>query len=118
MHDPVALLRRYHAALEPYDRAVVAPLLAAGAVYHSPGLAGVIAGRDAILAAFDDYFAAHPDQRSEDSAITAAAPRAARAIWQLRATHAPTGRTVLRRGIETIGFDTAGRILRVVVEDG
>jgi ketosteroid isomerase-like protein len=115
--DPVALVRRYHAALEAFDAAVVGPMFSDIAVYVSPGVGGRIGGRDAIMAAFAAYFAEHPEQRADDEEITQTGPREARALWRLRATPRAGGRPIDRRGIETVSFDAAGLILRVEVED-
>ena len=115
--DPVALLRRYHAALQPYDRAAVAGMFAPGAVYLSPGVNGRLEGRAAILAAFEAYFAEYPDQQAEDEEITSISPFAARAVWRLAAKSVTSGRRVERRGIERVFFDAGGLITRVEVED-
>jgi ketosteroid isomerase-like protein len=115
--DPVALVRRYHAALEAFDASVVGPMFSAAAVYVSPGVGGRIDGRDAIMAAFAAYFTEHPDQRAEDEEITQTGPREARAVWRLRATPRAGGRRIERRGIEHVSFDAAGLILRVEVAD-
>ena len=115
--DPVALLRHYHAALQPYDRATVAGMFAPDAVYLSPGVNGRLEGRAAILAAFDAYFAEHPDQQAEDEEITCLSPHAARAVWRLVATSITAGRRVERRGVETVCFDAGGMITSVEVED-
>jgi uncharacterized protein (TIGR02246 family) len=115
--DPVALVRRYHAALDAYDASVVGPMFADDAIYSSPGVNGRIEGRDAIIAAFSAYFAEHPDQRAEDDSIEQTGPREARAHWRLRATAASTGAAVARRGLETVSFDAGGLITRVEVED-
>lgn len=114
---PVALLKRYHAALNAYEAEIVKPMFAADAVYVSPGLNGRIDGRDAIIAAFSAYFAEHPDQRAEDDLIEQVSPHAVRALWRLTATSASSGRVVERRGMETVTFDAAGLIARVEVED-
>lgn len=115
--DPVALVRRYHAALNGFDGKAVAPMFAADAVYVSPGLDGRIEGRDAIMAAFGAYFAEHPDQQAEDESIAQVAPLQARSVWRLRATAGSAGHTVERRGVETVSFDAAGLIVSVEVED-
>jgi uncharacterized protein (TIGR02246 family) len=115
--DPVALLKRYHAALNAYDAAEVGPMFSAEAIYVSPGLNGRIEGREAIIAAFSAYFAEHPDQRAEDESIERTGPGEACAAWRLHATAASTGRQVVRRGIETVSFDAGGLITRVEVED-
>jgi uncharacterized protein (TIGR02246 family) len=115
--DPVALVRRYHDALNRYDAAVVTPMFAPDAVYVSPGVSGRIAGRDKIISAFNAYFAAHPDQRAEDSEIVRTGPFSARSRWRLEATEKPSGRVVHRAGTETVTFDAAGLITFVEVED-
>ncbi len=115
--DPVSLVRRYHEALNAYDAAVVAPMFAADAVYVSPGVNGLIAGRDAIIAAFDAYFADHPDQHATDAAIELIAPLQARSDWELQATNRSSGQRVARRGSETVSFAPDGLIVHVEVAD-
>lgn len=115
--DAVALVRRYHEALNRYDPAVVKPMFAEDAVYVSPGIAGRITGRDRIIAAFDAYFAEHPDQQAEDDDISHAGAFAARSRWRLQATARSTGRAIRRAGAETVTFDSAGLIVLVEVED-
>lgn len=115
--DPVALVGRYHAALNVYDAATVAPMFAEHAVYVSPGVNGRLEGRERIIAAFSAYFAEHPDQHAVDEAIEQLGPLRARSHWRLDATSASTGKAVRRRGIETVTFNAAGLILAVEVED-
>lgn len=117
MIDPVALLIRYHAALQPYDANTVTTMFAPEARYVSPGVGGVIEGREAIIAAFTAYFTEHPDQHSTDDSVTAIAPDTARAEWSLTATWASTGEPYVRRGTETIRFNAEGLIAEVTVED-
>jgi uncharacterized protein (TIGR02246 family) len=115
--DPAGLLRRYHAALQPYAADVVAEMFADGAVYVSPGVNGRLEGRAAIMRAFNAYFAEHPDQQAVDEEVEVLGGRIVRSRWRLTATSAATGRAVERRGIETVTFDEEGRILKVEVED-
>lgn len=115
--DPVALLRRYHAALNDYDEPTVKAMFAADAIYVSPGVNGRIAGRDAIIAAFTGYFAEHPDQFAIDETVTRIAPDTVRSVWRLAATARSTGRRVARRGTETVTFDPSGLIAHVEVTD-
>ena len=115
--DPAGLLRRYHAALQPYAAESVAEMFAEGAVYVSPGVNGRLEGRAAIMRAFDAYFAEHPDQQAVDEEVEVLCERSVRSHWRLTATSAATGRAVERRGIETVRFDKAGLILTVEVED-
>lgn len=115
--DPVALVRRYHAALNAYDEKTVTPMFSPHAVYVSPGVNGRIEGREAIITAFSAYFAEHPGQHGEDESIARLSPHQARAVWRLEATAKSTGRRISRRGVETVSFDAAGLILAVEVED-
>lgn len=115
--DPVALLRRYHAALNAYDEGMVNPMFAVDAVYDSPGVNGRIAGRAAIIAAFTAYFTEHPDQHAIDEQVTQTAPGTVRSVWALEATARSTGRKVTRRGTESVTFDADGLIRHVEVTD-
>jgi hypothetical protein len=115
--DPVEQLRRYHAALNRYEEAVVTPMFAPEAVYVSPGVNGRLVGREAIIAAFNAYFAEHPDQIAIDDSIAAVDPRTVQASWRLEATARSSGAQVRRRGTETVTFDAAGLIIRVEVQD-
>jgi len=114
--DPVALLRRYHAALGAYSAASVAPLFAPDARYLSPGV-GALAGREAIIAAFDAYFSRYPDQLSVDDRVQALDARRVRSDWRLQARDATTGAHLMRRGSQTVIFDDAGLIVLVEVSD-
>ena len=115
--DPVALLERYHEALNDYDEATVKAMFAEDAVYVSPGVKGRIEGRDAIIAAFTAYFTEHPDQSAVDEAVTQVAPATVRSVWKLEATARSTGQRVTRRGTETVTFDGHGLIRHVEVTD-
>jgi limonene-1,2-epoxide hydrolase len=114
--DHVATVRRYHAALNAIDLAIVEALLLPDAEYRSPSV-GVIAGRSAILAAMRSYFAEYPDQVAVDDSIEAIAGGRVRCRWHLRATAKSTGQMVARRGIEVLSFDGQGLIRLVEVED-
>ena len=115
--DPLVPLRRYHAALNAYDEAVVTPMFAPDAVYESPGVGGRIEGRDAIIRAFTAYFTEHPDQHAEDETVEVLSPRRVRFTWRLEATSRSTGKRVTRRGVETVTFDDEGLISHVEVRD-
>lgn len=115
--DPVALLQRYHAALNHYDERTVKAMFAEDAIYVSPGVNGAIAGREAIIAAFTAYFAEHPDQAAIDEAVTLVASDAVHSVWKLEATAHSTGQRVTRRGTETVTFDANGLIRHVEVSD-
>jgi ketosteroid isomerase-like protein len=114
--DPIALVKRYHDALNQFDATVVEPMLSPDASYHSPSV-GVIPGRDAIIAAMTGYFAEYPDQIANDEKVELAGPNKVRCEWQLRATAKSTGEPYERQGIEFVTFDDEGRVLRVEVED-
>ena len=115
--DPVAALRHYHAAIEALDFAAIEACFATDAEYVSDGIGAIVVGRDAIMAAFRDYFAAYGDQVSKDEAVAALSPRAAWSRWRLEATHAVSGVRLDRSGEETVHFDADGRIVRVEVKD-
>jgi uncharacterized protein (TIGR02246 family) len=114
--DPVALVQRYHAALNSYQAEEIAPMFTPDASYHSPGV-GVLHSRDVIIAAFSSYFAEHPDQQSLDDSLLQVGTHAARSEWRLTATSKSTGKPYRRSGAETVTFDATGLIVRVVVED-
>jgi hypothetical protein len=114
--DPVALVKRYHDALNSFDAGVVGPMLALGAEYRSPSV-GVIAGRDAIIAAMRGYFAEYPDQVAIDTRVDLIAPDRVRCEWHLKATAKSDGKPYERQGVEVVTFDGNSLVLRVDVED-
>lgn len=114
--DPVSIVERYHAALNAFDPAVIAPLMAPEAEYHSPSV-GVIAGRDQIIAAMRGYFAEYGDQVATDDKVERVKPDVVRCVWHLKATAKSTGEPYERRGIEHITLTPDGLILRVEVQD-
>ena len=115
--DPAAHLVTFHAAINALDFSTIERSFAEDAVYVSGGVGGRIEGRDAIMQAFRTYFDSYPDQIAEDTLVEAVAPRAARSVWQLSASHSQTGDRLLRRGEETLSFNEEGRIARVDVID-
>ena len=115
--DPVALVRRLHAAFNAYDRAEITPMFAPDAVYISRGINGRVTGRDAIISAFDAYFAEFPDQVGETLLVEQLSPNKVRAAWRLEATAKSSGQRVTRQGLETVTFDDEGRVTEVLVED-
>lgn len=115
-NDPVSIVERYHAALNAFDPALVAPLMAPEAEYHSPSV-GVIAGRDQIIAAMRAYFAEYGDQIAMDDTVEHVRPNVVRCVWRLKATAKSTGEPYERRGIEHVTLTPEGLILRVEVED-
>lgn len=114
--DPVALVERFHAAINALDFETIEAFFTEKARYRS-GKVGGLEGRDAIMAGFRRYFAEYPDQVAEDSLIEAVSPVSARAIWRLSATSSTTGEPLQRQGEETITFDDRGRIILVEVTD-
>ena len=114
--DPVAWTKRYHAALNAYDPAIVTPMFADDAVYDSPGV-GALEGRDAIIAAFTRYLDEYADQQAVDDEIVAVGDSAARSRWRLIATSRRSGKRLERCGVETITFSSGGLIARVEVRD-
>ena len=114
--DPIALVKRYHDALNRFNADVVSPMLAPEAEYRSPSV-GLIAGRDAIINAMRGYFAEYPDQIATDTRVELIAPDKVRCDWQLKATAKSDGKPYERHGVEVVTFDGGGLVLRVDVED-
>ncbi|MCB1378527.1 MAG: nuclear transport factor 2 family protein [Alphaproteobacteria bacterium] len=114
--DPVAIVIRYHAALNAFDPGEIETMLSPEAEYHSPSV-GVLRGRASIINAMSGYFAEYPDQVAQDDVVELVAPDAVRCVWHLQATAKSTGQSYVRRGTEKITLDDAGRILRVEVSD-
>ena len=114
--DPVALVKRYHAALNHFDAAVITPMFAEEATYTSPSV-GVLRGRDAIIAAMESYFTEFPDQVAEDETVELVTLNTVRCEWRLNATSSSTGQPSVRRGVETLVLADDGRILTIAVED-
>ncbi len=114
--DPVALVTRYHAAINDLDFAVIEDFFAEDATYSSGGIGG-LKGRADIMAAFRRYFTEYPDQIAEDSLIEAVSAVAVRSVWRLAATSTLTGARLQRQGEETITFNDEGKIIGVDVTD-
>lgn len=114
--DPVALVRRFHAAIGALDFAGIEDFFTEGATYSS-GKIGGLTGRAEIMAAFRRYFAEYPDQVAEDSLIEPLSAVSARSTWHLTATSALTGKQLRRQGEETVTFNRDGRIVSVDVTD-
>jgi hypothetical protein len=114
MIDQVA---SYTAALNRFDFDAVAQMFAENAIYISSGLHGAFHGRSAIMAAFREYFADHPDQVNVDKHLKRVGPNDVQSDWTLTATNARTGKTVSRKGIQVFTFNDAGLIQVVQVMD-
>jgi uncharacterized protein (TIGR02246 family) len=114
--DPASLLARYHAALVRLDYEAMAQMFAKGAIYTSNGV-GSLNGRDAIIAAFRQYFAGHVHEESINTQVENTAPGTAVAHWRLLVRDLSSGKQFARTGTETIRFDPSGRIVSVAVED-
>ncbi|MBG1232278.1 nuclear transport factor 2 family protein [Aestuariivirga litoralis] len=110
MHQLKQRLANYTAALNRFDMDTVERMFAEDAVYASPGLASVIQGRAAIMAAFRAYFAKHPDQVNGDEDVREEG-RSVTARWTLRSSSSQ------RSGMQVIRFNEAGEIDRIDVTD-
>lgn len=75
--DPVALVRRFHAAISTLDFAAIEAFFTEDATYSS-GKIGGLKGR--AMAAFRRYFGEYPDQIAQDSLIEPLLPVSARSI--------------------------------------
>ena len=114
--DPVALVRRFHAAISMLDFAAIEAFFTDDATYSS-GKIGGPKGRADIMVAFRRYFAEYPDQIAQDSLIEPLSPVSARSIWHLTATSRLTGKQLRREGVEVVIFNRDGRIVSVEVID-
>lgn len=114
--DPVALVRRFHAAISMLDFAAIEAFFTEDATYSS-GKIGGPKGRADIMVAFRRYFAEYPDQIAQDSLIEPLSPVSARSIWHLTATSRLTGKQLRREGVEVVIFNRDGRIVSVEVID-
>lgn len=114
--DLVEQVKTYHAALNHFDAAIIAPMFNEQATYTSPSV-GVLRGRDAIISAMQSYFTEFPDQVAEDETVELVAPDTVRCEWRLNATSSSTGQPSVRRGVETLVLTEDGRILTISVED-
>jgi limonene-1,2-epoxide hydrolase len=114
--DPVALVRRFHAAISMLDFAAIEAFFTEDATYSS-GKIGGLKGRAEIMAAFRRYFGEYPDQIAQDSLIEPLSAVSARSIWHLTATSRLTGKQLRREGEEIVTFDQDGRIVSVDVTD-
>lgn len=114
--DALAIVGRYHAALNAFDVKIVTPMIAPDASYHSPAI-GLLSGRDAILQSMAAYFAEYPDQHSIDDAMELVAPDVVRSVWRLAATSRSSGEAFRRSGIEHVTLNAQGQIIRVDVAD-
>lgn len=114
--DLVALVNRYHDALNRLDLAAVEGMLADNAEYHSPSI-GALVGKAAIMAAVRSYFAEYPDQKAVDDVVEVVDTTRVRSQWRLKATSRTTGTPYERTGSEVITFGPAGLITRVEVAD-
>jgi hypothetical protein len=114
--NPVNTMVAYHAALEARDMVFLASAFASDAVYRSKGL-GPVAGKSAILASIEDYFAKYPDHKAWDSSVKQESALVASCEWQLRAKDAATGVAFSRHGNERVSFNADGLIVSVEVED-
>ena len=114
--DPAERVRLYFAAIEAIDFEAIEAFYADNATYVSNGV-GSLSGRQEIMAAIHRYFRDYPDQTSDTKSIERLTPLSARAVWSVRATHADTGKPLIREGEETITFDEDGRVTSVEVTD-
>ncbi len=114
--DTVALVRRFHAAINMLDFAAMEAFFTEDATYSS-GKIGSLKGRAEIMAAFRRYFGEYPDQIAQDSLIEPLSPVSARSIWYLTATSRLTEKQLRREGEEIVTFDHDGRIVSVEVTD-
>jgi Domain of unknown function (DUF4440) len=117
MIDVVALLRRYHSAQNAFDMARVESMFAENAVYVSPALSGELKSRSVIMMAMRKHFAEYSNQVSRDQEIKQIDDYTVWSRWSLNATSAFSGAKIIRKGTETIKFNSLGHIQSIEVKD-
>jgi hypothetical protein len=114
--DPAERIVIFHEAINGMDIEDMRPFFAENAVWTSDGV-GSLVGRDAILAGIKQYFADYPDQKAVNHRVETLTPLSGRAVWSVRATHATSGKALVREGEETITFNEDGEVVSVDVTD-
>jgi limonene-1,2-epoxide hydrolase len=114
--DPAERIVLFHEAVNGMDYAAMEQFFAPDATWISDGV-GSLVGREAVLAAIRQYFETYPDQVGINSLVETLTPLSGRAVWSVRATHATTGKPLVREGEETITFNEDGQVVSVDVTD-
>jgi hypothetical protein len=114
--DPAERIVIFHEAINGMNIEEMRPFFAESATWVSNGV-GSLSGRDEVLAAIKQYFADYPDQTAVNHLVETLTPLSGRAVWSVRATHATTGKALVREGEETITFNEDGEVVSVDVTD-
>lgn len=114
--DPAERIVLFHEAVNGMDYAAMELFFAPDATYVSNGV-GSLNGREAVLAAIRQYFETYPDQVGVNNLVETLTPLSGRAVWSVRATHAISGKPLVREGEETITFNRDGQVISVDVTD-
>jgi hypothetical protein len=115
--DPLARARAYHDAFNAGDFDTLTAIIAETAEYHSPGIKGVLPGRDNILKAIRAYRKEFPDQVNVEDSVEVISPHAVKSHWRFTATSKSSGRVVKRQGWEILTFNARGEVVAVDVQD-
>ncbi|HMT14441.1 MAG TPA: nuclear transport factor 2 family protein [Aestuariivirga sp.] len=115
--DPLARARAYHEAFNAGDIAALTAIIAETAEYHSPGIKGVLPGRDNILKAIRAYRKEFPDQVNIEDKVEVIASHTVKSHWRFTATSRSSGRLVKRQGWEILTFNARGEVVSVDVHD-
>lgn len=114
--DPVALVVRYHAAINELDFDAISKSFSPNVTYHSPGI-GSLEGHAAVMESFRLYFERFSDQEAVDELVEQTSALSARSIWAINATDSQSFTKIRRHGEETVTFDENGLITSVIVQD-
>lgn len=107
--------RSYVSASNEHDLDRVEGMFAGNAEYISKR-AGSHAGREAIRAMMDGFFADFPDVRWTAGYYRSAEPGGIAYDFVMTATSPRTGETIEHTGVERIFFDDGGKIRRIEVD--
>lgn len=115
--DVLARARAYHDAFNAGDFDALKTIIAESAEYHSPGIKGVLPGRDNILKALRAYRKEFPDQVNIEECVETISPHIIKCHWRFSATSKSSGRLVKRQGWEVLTFNARGEVVSVDVQD-
>ena len=113
--NAMALARRYTGYANTYNLDGCESMFAEDMVYVSDGV-GVHAGRVAIRAMMDAFFAIRPDLHWDESNYRLAGPDAVAFDFVMTGTDPVAGGPFRRVGVETIYFNPDGKIGRIEVK--
>jgi hypothetical protein len=112
--EPVKLARNYVTLSNSHDLALIKPLFAADATYHSAYF-GEYKGSDAIHAMMARFFTRFPDAHWEVAEYRSIEDSGAEFHFVMTGVDASSGNPVVRHGLERIHFTPNGLIRHIAV---